>query len=291
MWAVVNPGTTTHPTQFITCCILYKCYRIMSKEKVYRQNDMECRPYMASIKDIKEIEADEWSRLLSDIINGDSPTAEKARKRLITGCLPMVVRLASQYDGLEGQGVKRIDLIGAGNLMLTEVVNHLVEDPGVAVEAYLVTWVRKAIRKAVSDYLGYVTLNVVTDSEDYDDDDAETVPTLVRCRSLDDTLTDESATTLADTIDDDASADAELNRESARQELMRLLNRWFCYEEAGILYDTFLSDRPLTMKQCMKKYNLTLKQVRGIRESAINRLQREDRRTLVASLLREIIAG
>jgi RNA polymerase sigma factor (sigma-70 family) len=258
----------------------------MHKEKIYRQNDMECRPYMASIKGIKEIEADEWERLLMEITQGDSQAAQKARHRLITGCLPMVVRLATRYDSLEARGVKRIDLIGAGNLKLAEVVTRLKEDPGVALEAYLVTWIKKGIREACNTYSGYVQLTIGSNDKD-DPDDGEITCPKVCCRSLDATLGDASETTLADTIDDDTEADAEANRASAQERLMQLLNRWFCYEEAGILYDTCLSTHPLTMKQCMQKYGLTLKQVRNVREHAINRLQSSGKWNTVIGLLSE----
>lgn len=265
----------------------------MKKEKIYRQNDMECRRYMADIKDIREIEGEEWEQLLDALVHGDNAAVAQARHRLITGCLPIVVRLAARYDYLEDQGVKRIDLIGAGNLVLAEVVTRLTEDPGVALEAYLVTWIKKGIQQARDRYLGYMPLHMVTDSEDEEDEDADAgYGTAVKtssgcCRLLDDTLAADSETTLADTIDDDAEADAEVIRVSARAELLRLLDRWFCPEEAGILYDTYLSPSPITLRQCMQKYGLTLKQVRHMRESAIGRLQQDDRRHRVAALLRE----
>lgn len=271
----------------------------MKKEKIYRQNDKECRRYMADIKDIREIEGEEWGRLLADLTHGDSGTVAQARQRLMTGCLPMVARLAARYDYLEEQGVKRIDLIGAGNLALVEVVTRLTDDPGVALEAYLVTCIKKGIQQARDRYLDCRPLYLVTDCDDDDDEDddwdgdadagraaAAATPT-GRCRSLDDTLDEDSETTLADTIDDGAEADAEPIRASARAELQRLLRSWFCYEEAGILYDTLLSECPVSMKQCVKKYDLTLRQVRGIRQSAINRLRLDERRHRVAELLRE----
>ena len=266
----------------------------MKKEKIYRQNDVECRRYMADIKDIREIEGEEWEQLLDALVHGESAAVAQARERLIMGCLPIVARLAARYDYLEELGVKRIDLIGAGNLVLAEVVKRLTENPGVALEAYLVTWIKKGIQQARDRYLGYMPLNVVTDSEDEEDEDADAgygdaARVLTgRCRSLDDTLDDDSEVTLADTIDDDAETDAEVTRASAEVELQRLLNRWLCREEAGVLYDTYLCPCPITLRECMKKYGLTLRQVRRLRESAIGRLQQSDRRQRVAMLLREI---
>lgn len=262
----------------------------MAKQKIYRQNDEECRAYLTSIKDIKEIAPGEWDGLLRDIVNGDSATAGRARQRLITGCLPMVVRLASRYDYLEELGVKRIDLIGAGNLILTEVANWLTEMPSVALEAYLVTWIKKAIIEARDKYLGYVRLNVTGDTDDDDTDDEAMPRTItVSSRSLDDTLSADSETTLSDIIDDDAVTDRDLIRASARQELMRQLSKWFSYEEAGILYDTYLSDQRLTAKECVHKYGLTPRQIRDIREATINRLHDIDKRDIVRDLLQEAV--
>ena len=263
----------------------------MKKEKIYRQNDMECRRYMADIRDIREIEGEEWEQLLDALMHGDSAAVAQARQRLITGCLPIVARLAARYDYLEGQGVKRIDLIGGGNLVLAEVVTRLAENPGVALEAYLVTWIKKGIQQARDRYLGYMPLHMVTDSEDEEDDAGfgDAVKAQAgRCRSLDDTLDEDSVTTLADTIDDDAATDAEVIRASARDELRRLLDRWLCPEEAGVLYDTCLCACPIGLRECMQKYGLTLKQLRHVRESAFGRLQQDDRRQRVAALLRDI---
>jgi RNA polymerase primary sigma factor len=73
---------------------------------------------------------------------------QRAREKLITAHLRLVVRIARQYTG---RGISLLDSVQEGNIGLLQAVDHFDPAYGVRFATYAVWWVRHAIAHAVAE--------------------------------------------------------------------------------------------------------------------------------------------
>lgn len=254
-------------------------YTTMKKKLLLRQNEKECATYLKSIEGLTEIRAEEWESLRERLASDCQQIRDEARRRLIEGCLPLVVRLAQSFDGYESRGVKRIDLIGTGNVKVVEVANAVADNPSMLCEGYLVKSLRNAMVDAVCEYLGF---------QRHAGDDDEQEPRLLTV-SLDEPLADDTETTLAEVIADDDEADKEVTRASARKALERLFYQLLPGTEADLLCDLYLGDDVLTLKEFACLREIPMRRARHLHDHAILLLRRSDQLDRIHELLCECV--
>lgn len=101
------------------------------------------RTYMLAIADISLITVEEEVALASLIKQGDA----KARHKLITSNLRLVVKIAHDFKGL---GISLGDLVAEGNIGLMRAVEKFDPSKGAKFSSYSAWWIKQAMRKALS---------------------------------------------------------------------------------------------------------------------------------------------
>lgn len=82
---------------------------------------------------------------------------ERARNRMITSNLRLVVTIARSYTNL---GLPLLDLISEGNIGLVKAVERFDPSRGAKLSSYAVWWIRQAIKRALDDQSRLIRLPV-----------------------------------------------------------------------------------------------------------------------------------
>lgn len=255
--------------------------------------------YLQEIGKVSLISADEEVMLSIAIRNGDN----RALDRLVKGNLRFVVSVAKQY---QGQGLSLPDLINEGNLGLIKAATRFDHTRGFKFISFAVWWIRQSILQAIVVHARMIRLplnkvvlkNQLQKASASLEQELERPPSAEelaealnldleevtsglgmneRTVSLDVPFSDEDDGTLLDTFRDPNAEDADddLNhRESLSLEIRRSMRTLTerqqetlrCFFGIGL-------DRPMSLEDIGKKFDLTPERVRQIKDKAITKLR------------------
>jgi RNA polymerase primary sigma factor len=255
--------------------------------------------YLQEIGKVNLVSADEEVTLSIAIRNGDS----RALDRLVKGNLRFVVSVAKQY---QGQGLSLPDLINEGNLGLIKAATRFDHTRGFKFISFAVWWIRQSILQAIVVHARMIRLplnkvvlkNQIQKASASLEQELERPPSAEelaealnldleevtsglgmneRTVSLDVPFSDDDDGTLLDTFRDPNSegADEDLNhRESLSLEIRRSMRTLTerqqetlrCFFGIGL-------DRPMSLEDIGKKFDLTPERVRQIKDKAITKLR------------------
>ena len=265
--------------------------------------------YLQEIGHEELLTVEEEVELAQRIKKGD----RKALDKLTKANLRFVVSVAKQY---QNQGLSLPDLINEGNLGLIKAAEKFDETRGFKFISYAVWWIRQSILQAIAEQSRMVRLpmnqvgsvnkinrafnkfeqenerrpsvNEIAESTNLPEEKVEDAMKMnSRHVSVDAPLADGDDNSLLDilTNDDAPMADAELVKESLRDEISRaldLLNE----RERNVVTAAFGIGVPeMTLEEIGQKYGLTRERVRQIREKALRRLRNNTKSKILKAYL------
>ena len=255
--------------------------------------------YLKQISVIPLITVQEEIDLAKKISKGD----EKAREKMITANLRLVVKIAQDYSNI---GLSLLDLINEGNMGLMKAVERFDPSKGGKLSTYASWWIKQSIKRALANQSKTIRLPVhmvdrVTQirrttqqlsenlgREPTDDELAEEMKIPVarithlksvskKPASLDSPINDEDGSSLGDVVPDTKSISPLENLQSkslvgdVEKVLASLEPR-----EAGIIRLRFgLEGRdPKTLEEVGEQIGITRERVRQLQEQAIRQLRK-----------------
>jgi RNA polymerase primary sigma factor len=265
--------------------------------------------YLQEIGHEELLTVEEEVELAQRIKKGD----RKALDKLTKANLRFVVSVAKQY---QNQGLSLPDLINEGNLGLIKAAEKFDETRGFKFISYAVWWIRQSILQAIAEQSRMVRLpmnqvgsvnkinrafnkfeqenerrpsvNEIAESTNLPEEKVEDAMKMnSRHVSVDAPFADGDDNSLLDilTNDDAPMADAELVKESLRDEISRaldLLNE----RERNVVTAAFGIGVPeMTLEEIGQKYGLTRERVRQIREKALRRLRNNTKSKILKAYL------
>lgn len=257
--------------------------------------------YLQDIGRMELVSAEEEVRLAIAIRNGDT----MALDRLVKGNLRFVVSVAKQY---QGQGLSLPDLINEGNLGLIKAASRFDHTRGFKFISFAVWWIRQSILQAIVNNARMVRLplnKVVLKSQIMKasaslEQELERAPSAEelaevlqidvedvaaglgmneRTLSLDVPLSDDEDVTLLDTFRNPNApeTDEDLNhRESLHLEIGRSMQFLSERQQETLRYFFGIGlDRPMTLEDIGKKFDLSPERVRQIKDKALCKLRNQ----------------
>ncbi len=100
--------------------------------------------YMHEIGQVSLLTPEEEIELARRVRNGD----EKAREKMITANLRLVVKIAKEYEGF---GLPLQDLINEGNIGLMKAVERFDPSKGSKLSTYASWWIKQAVKRALGN--------------------------------------------------------------------------------------------------------------------------------------------
>jgi RNA polymerase primary sigma factor len=100
--------------------------------------------YLREIGQVKLITPQEEIALAKRIKKGD----RKAREKMITANLRLVVKIARDYEGL---GLPLLDLINEGNIGLMKGVERFNPEKGAKLSTYAAWWIKQSMMRALAN--------------------------------------------------------------------------------------------------------------------------------------------
>ena len=249
--------------------------------------------------------------LLTDVQESDlavraSAGDEKALEQLVKGNLRFVVSVAKQY---QNRGLPLEDLVNDGNFGLIKAAKKFDNNRGFKFISYAVWWIRQAIMQSLAEQSRMVripsnqtsSINKInkaissleqhlerepTDEEvqqaleDIDIKDIKVKELRMvsgRTVSLEAPVTEEDgALTLLDFIPnkDSASPDSDLNKDSMKSDLEKVLNRLTPRQKSVVcMYFGLLGQQAMTLEEIGEHFQLTRERVRQIKDGALKVLK------------------
>ena len=267
-------------------------------KQVTNRENSSIDKYLNEIAKIKLINAEEEVDLARMIHRGDL----NARDRLINANLRFVISVSKQY---QNQGLSLSDLINEGNFGLIKAAERFDETRGFKFISYAVWWIRQSIMQALAENVRIVRLplnrvvhiNKIKKSITELEQKYEREPTILEITqaleltpndvttaiknagwhiSMDTPFVEGEEGNMYDVLlDEDGSRpDKELQTDSLRKEIERVLNK-LTLREADILRFYFgLNHKNMhTLSETGEEFNLTSERVRQIKDKAIKRLR------------------
>ena len=258
--------------------------------------------YLNEVSKIPLLEDDQESEVAIKAAAGD----ELALQKLVKSNLRFVVSVAKQY---QNRGLPLPDLINDGNYGLIKAAKKFDNNRGFKFISYAVWWIRQAIMQALAEQSRTVRipsnqttsinkinkavskLEQTLEREPTDDEVQEALEGLDitdikvkdlrlitgRTVSLETPITeDDGALTLMDFIPnkDSISPDSDLNKESMRSDLEKVLNRLTPRQKSVIcMYFGLLGQQSMTLEEIGEKFELTRERVRQIKDGALKILK------------------
>ncbi len=267
--------------------------------------------YLNEIGRVGLLSAEEEVQLFILIKQGDRLAAD----RLVKANLRFVVSVAKQF---QGQGLTLPDLINEGNIGLIKSVHRFDPTRGFKFISFAVWWIRQSILQALAEQgrMIRIPLNKVvlknkiqkahsaleqvlerapsTDeiAESLNMDIQEVVTSLGNGDhhvSLDRPMYEDEDGTLVDTLENPnaENADADLyHGDSLKQEIGRSLQTLTDRQKQTLCYCYGIGiDRPLSLEEIGKKFDVTVERVRQIKDKAITKLRATKNSNLLRSYL------
>ena len=228
-----------------------------------------------------------------------------AREMIINHNLRLVFSIAQKYNG---RGLPFEDLLQEGIMGLMKAVDKYNPEKG-AFSTYATWWIMQSIRRAISAtgkairlpaYLYEKVVKAVALKEKLDGEfpnDPELVikkiseelnisPVKVKeylelyavnnPKSLDESVNEDGDTTFGDFVADDENVEKEIFDKKIKEDLQNALNNLDLTERERtiiILRWGLLDNKPLTLEQIGKRYNLTRERIRQIERKAIRKMK------------------
>jgi RNA polymerase primary sigma factor len=264
--------------------------------------------YLKEIGNYKLLEAEEEPVLAKRIIEGD----EEAKTKLINANLRLVVNIAKHYVG---RGMLFLDLIQEGNLGLMKAVDKFDYTKGYKFSTYATWWIRQAITRAIADQARTIripvhmveTINKMTrvqrqliqefgrepTAEEISEAmGGELTPKRIReiqriamePVSLELPIGEEDDSHLGDFIEDkESESPVEYTTKSLlKEKLYEILKDLSDREERVIRLRYGLDDnRPRTLEEVGKEFDVTRERIRQIEAKAIKKLRHPTRSKLL----------
>ena len=254
--------------------------------------------YLREIGQVKLLTPEEELALARKIQRGD----KKARERMITANLRLVVKIARDYEGL---GLPLLDLINEGNIGLMKGVERFNPDKGAKLSTYASLWIKQAIRRALSnqsktirlpvhvvDRLAHIrksevrlreTLDREPTDEEVADDLGLDARRIRRYReasrapvSLDSPVSSDNTTAISEIVADaNAAAPFDGLVTDTDNALVKEVLATLDARESRILAMRFGLDngRPKTLEQVGARLGVTRERIRQIQEQALQKLR------------------
>ncbi len=272
-----------------------------------RIND-SVKMYLKEIGKYDLLKKEEEPILAKKILEGD----EEAKQRLINANLRLVVNIAKHYVG---RGMLFLDLIQEGNLGLMKAVDKFDYTKGFKFSTYATWWIRQAITRAIADQARTIripvhmveTINKMTriqrqliqelgrepTAEEISDAmDGELTPKRIReiqriamePVSLETPIGEEDDSHLGDFIEDkESESPVEFTtRQLLKEKLYTILKDLTDREERVIRLRYGLDDnRPRTLEEVGKEFNVTRERIRQIEAKALKKLRHPTRSKLL----------
>ena len=278
---------------------LNKCRQIPEFYIVENSEQSSLDIYLKQISVIPLITVEEEIELAKKIGSGD----EKAREKMITANLRLVVKIAQDYSNI---GLSLLDLINEGNMGLMKAVERFDPSKGGKLSTYASWWIKQSIKRALANQSKTIRLPVhmvdrVTQirrttqqlSENLgrdptDDELAEEMKIPVarithlksvskKPASLDSPINDEDGSSLGDVVPDAKSTSPleNLQSKSIVGDVERVLAS-LEPREADIIRLRFgLEGRdPKTLEEVGEQIGITRERVRQLQEQAIRQLRK-----------------
>lgn len=264
--------------------------------------------YLYEISKIEMISPEEEVSLAQKIKQGNTQALEK----LITANLRFVVSVAKMY---QHKGLSLCDLINEGNIGLIKAAHKFDLTFGFKFISYAVWWIRQAILQAIAEKSRLIRIpsnqvNTITginkainefelqhqrrpSQQELADLLATDVSQIQKSMSaptstvwLDAPINDDDqhSSNLLNVLTGDSlsSADASVNRDDLRKEIMRALST-LSIRDQGIVRRAFgIGCAEMTLEEISEYYQLTRERVRQIKDRAIRKLRGTQRKNLEA---------
>lgn len=265
--------------------------------------------YLQEIGRQEMVSTEEEAELACEIRKGN----HQALERLVLSNLRFVVSVAKQY---QGQGMSLIDLINEGNVGLITAAQKFDETRGFKFISYAVWWIRQSIMQAIAEQgrpvrlplnqVGSVnkinkalskfeqeherrpSIDEIASSTDLPQEKVEeAIKANTRQVSMDAPFKEGEENSLIDVLssDETPSTDAELLKQSLREEMSMALNVLNERERNVIMAFYGIGQPEMSMDEIGKRYGLTRERVRQIRERALRRLRQNTHNKLLKSYL------
>ena len=280
----------------------------ISKSFTNRESDALDK-YLQDIGHEELLSLDEEVELAQRIKEGDN----KALEKLTRANLRFVVSVAKQY---QNQGLSLPDLINEGNIGLIKAAKKFDETRGFKFISYAVWWLRQSIMQAIAEQgrpvrlplnqVGSVnkinkalskfeqeherrpSIDEIASSTDLPQEKVEeAIKANTRQVSMDAPFKEGEENSLIDVLssDETPSTDAELLKQSLREEMSMALNVLNERERNVIMAFYGIGQPEMSMDEIGKRYGLTRERVRQIRERALRRLRQNTHNKLLRSYL------
>jgi RNA polymerase primary sigma factor len=268
-------------------------------QSITSRDSQSLEKYLQEIGKVDLISHDEEVELVTRIKKGD----KTAHDRLIKGNLRFVVSVAKQY---QGQGLPLSDLINEGNIGLIKSVDRFDVTRGFKFISFAVWWIRQSILQAITLNARMIrlplnkvflhnqirTANALLEqrldrapsieeiAEHLNMDASDVADSLASANphvSLDVPMSVEEDATLLDMLENKnvQRTDSQLNHtESLKTEITRSMQTLTdrqretvcCFFGIGL-------DRPMSLEDIGKRFDLTTERVRQIKDKAITKLR------------------
>lgn len=279
--------------------------------------DSALQIYMEEAKKCVILPLEEQKRLAKIYRTGTPEDAKDARKKLVESNLPLVIRIASGY---QGRGLALEDLIAEGNIGLLYGIEKFDYTKGYAISTYVIFWIRQKIIRAIMDYGNAIRIPVHAYEKIYKiqkiynqfEEKYRRNPTLkeiaerinkpeekirkyilslndLNIVSLEMPVGKEGDTFLIDMISDEntmstmEAADQQVLRETLEELLKELPDR----EEKLIRMRFGLDgEPPMTLEQIGHRFNVSRERARQLESKALRRLKNSEYASLLSPFVR-----